>query len=291
MSSCVTPTSTQRPGPISPIMLAVDAYTAPRSPVARAPASQRGGQPPDDALGLFVLLQRPAGVRWRPTRRRQPSRTSFTVFSRSFRRSYTIVLRSPAEITRSNGGVDPVELPAHLPVLVVELLSSLPSTVFAIRLARSRSRRVLAERAALFIFARCREGLPAASRRSGRPSTPAARRPGSARPYEKRAPTGAGPCLFIASRFAVASSSHWPPDRNTMPGTAAGHDSPEARGSGVGDSSAYACRRARCPGCTMFGFSSMPSTRTAARTARRRRREQRRGRDLGRSARSCGRRP
>src|SRR5436190_878124 len=44
----------------------------------------------------------------------------------------------------------------------------------------------------------------------------------SARPYENDRCHGCGPIAFIALRFAVASSSDCPPDRNTIPGTAPG---------------------------------------------------------------------
>src|SRR2546429_4441642 len=44
----------------------------------------------------------------------------------------------------------------------------------------------------------------------------------SARPYENESCQGCGPLAFIALRCAVASSSDWPPERNTIPGTAAG---------------------------------------------------------------------
>ena len=41
-------------------------------------------------------------------------------------------------------------------------------------------------------------------------------------PVRERELPGVRPSLFIAFRFAVASSSVWPPERNTIPGTAAG---------------------------------------------------------------------
>src|SRR5262249_61508612 len=43
-----------------------------------------------------------------------------------------------------------------------------------------------------------------------------------ARPYEKVTCHGRSPMRLMASRWAVASSSDWPPDRNAMPGTVAG---------------------------------------------------------------------
>src|SRR6516165_8568773 len=46
-----------------------------------------------------------------------------------------------------------------------------------------------------------------------------------ARPYEKVTRHGSSPSLLIASRCAVASSSDCPPDKNAMPGTAAGTQS------------------------------------------------------------------
>ena len=61
------------------------------------------------------------------------------------------------------------------------------------------------------------------------------RRPAARGRTRTRSPTGADRSLLIASRFAVASSSPWPPDRNTMPGTAAGTTLPEAPDRRVGD--------------------------------------------------------
>src|SRR4051812_2219288 len=43
-----------------------------------------------------------------------------------------------------------------------------------------------------------------------------------ARPYEKVTFQGRLPMALIADRWAVASSSDWPPDRKAMPGTEAG---------------------------------------------------------------------
>ena len=107
-----------------------------------------------------------------------------------------------------------------------------------------------------------RPGPRSCSRR--RPSTPATPRACSARPYENDSCHGCGPFLLIASRFAVASSSPWPPDRNTMPGTAAGTTVAEARDRRVGDrlGRRRASSRDFFPGITMFGFSNMPSSST-----------------------------
>ena len=78
-----------------------------------------------------------------------------------------------------------------------------------------------------------------------RPSTPSAPRAWSARPYENDSCHGCGPSLFIASRCAVASSSLWPPERNTMPGTAAGTRRGSTATVASATSSTDACCRAR----------------------------------------------
>ena len=88
----------------------------------------------------------------------------------------------------------------------------------------------------------------------------------SALPYENDRVHGwvfprASP-LFIASRWAVASSSLCPPERNKTPGTAAGH----VRRSAVTVAAATSARDApaseRAPGVTMFGLRIMPSSMT-----------------------------
>ena len=75
----------------------------------------------------------------------------------------------------------------------------------------------------LFILARWAKARCAAATFS------ALARPGLLRRRLQRAAVGEGQraraarrCLFMASRCAVASSSDWPPERNAMPGTAAG---------------------------------------------------------------------
>ena len=67
----------------------------------------------------------------------------------------------------------------------------------------------------------------------------------------------------MASRWAVASSSLWPPDRKAMPGTAAGAQSFSTVSVRSATSSTDACSPAvLAPGTTMFGFSTMPSSAT-----------------------------
>src|SRR5258707_840228 len=80
-------------------------------------------------------------------------------------------------------------------------------------------------------------------------------------PEENEICHGCGPSLLIASRFAVASSSPWPPERNTMPATAAGTTSRKhaivASATACGDDGPP---EYFLPGITMFGFNSMPSS-------------------------------
>ena len=77
-------------------------------------------------------------------------------------------------------------------------------------------------RAALFILARWWNARWAASAFSGLPRQAFCTGAWSARPKEKESCHGCGPRAFIAFRCTVASSSDWPPERKTIPGTAAG---------------------------------------------------------------------
>ena len=78
------------------------------------------------------------------------------------------------------------------------------------------------ERARPFIFARCRYAAWPAATFASSPAHAFSAGAWSARPYENDSSHGCGPIAFIAFRCAVASSSVCPPERNTIPGTAAG---------------------------------------------------------------------
>ena len=65
-------------------------------------------------------------------------------------------------------------------------------------------------------------GTPAGPPRRSSPTHAFSAGACSARPYENESSHGCGPRAFIALRCAVASSSDWPPERKTIPGTAAG---------------------------------------------------------------------
>ena len=70
----------------------------------------------------------------------------------------------------------------------------------------------------------------------------------------------------------MASSSLWPPERKTIPGTAAGTFSRRQRTVASATSFTPACSGQVLPDTTMFGLSSMPSSwtpwrRSAANTA------------------------
>ena len=78
------------------------------------------------------------------------------------------------------------------------------------------------ERAALFIAARWENARWPASTFAASPRQACNEGPWSARPKENESSHGCGPVAFSALRFAVASSSDCPPDRKTIPGTAAG---------------------------------------------------------------------
>src|SRR5260370_40989992 len=138
VSSCVTPTSTHGPGPISPMTspptrtrASVTRCTSARIRTRRSTARRR--------LGLFVLLQRaPVSVGVRPD----------DAAVAHFFHDLLEILQAVVE-----RGVDPVELPAHLAVLVVELLLRFLDGLCH-QAARSRSGEYLPKRATLFIFAR-----------------------------------------------------------------------------------------------------------------------------------------
>jgi hypothetical protein len=66
----------------------------------------------------------------------------------------------------------------------------------------------------------------------------------------------------MAFRCAVAASSVWPPDRNTMPGTDAGTASRRQRTVASATCCTPACSGQSLPDSTMFGLSSVPSSRT-----------------------------
>ena len=114
--------------------------------------------------------------------------------------------RSPASATGVSSGTDAVGVcPAFTPRPFA------PGRASTTRSARGRS----------------------SSRGAGTPACPAGRSSASpphafsagacsARPYENDSSHGCGPIAFIAFRCAVASSSVWPPERKTIPGTAAG---------------------------------------------------------------------
>ena len=69
----------------------------------------------------------------------------------------------------------------------------------------------------------------------------------SARPYEKDSGHGP-PTWLIAFRFSVASTSDWPPERKTIPGTAAGTCAQEALHRQLGDPRRRRLLRAALPG-------------------------------------------
>src|SRR4029453_14464220 len=66
----------------------------------------------------------------------------------------------------------------------------------------------------------------------------------------------------MAFRWAVAATSLWPPDKNTIPGTDAGTQSSRQATVARATSSTGAWVGASLPERTMFGLSSMPSKRT-----------------------------
>ena len=76
------------------------------------------------------------------------------------------------------------------------------------------------------------------------------RRPAARGRTRTRSAHGCGPRLLIASRFAVASSSPWPPDRNTMPGHGGGNASPGSTRivASATPRASPARRRTSCPG-------------------------------------------
>ena len=81
----------------------------------------------------------------------------------------------------------------------------------------------------------------------------------SARPYENESTHGCGPRELIAFRFSLACSSDWPPERKTIPGTAAGTVSRKHLSVQSATSSALAWVAQPLPEMTMFGFSRIPS--------------------------------
>src|SRR3546814_2973817 len=71
-----------------------------------------------------------------------------------------------------------------------------------------------------------------------------------------------GPRRFIASRCAVASSSLWPPDRNTMPGRIAGTLDFRHISVASATSSTLACSSQSLPGTTIDALRMVPSSAT-----------------------------
>src|SRR5438132_12833974 len=114
-------------------------------------------------------------------------------------------------------------------------------------------------------FARCRKARCALETLAGFPDQAfcgAACRP---RPYEKDNVHGArtfAAYRLIASRLIVASSSDWPPERNTIPGTAAGTVARKHSTVRRATSSGPARFEASLADRTMFGLRSIPSRRT-----------------------------
>jgi len=86
-----------------------------------------------------------------------------------------------------------------------------------------------------------------------------------ARPYEKESAHGFLPGrAFIALRFAEASSSLWPPERNIIPGKAGGTVRCKAVTVALAMASGEVVFHSalECPGVTMLGFKRAPSKRT-----------------------------
>src|SRR5659263_720061 len=67
---------------------------------------------------------------------------------------------------------------------------------------------------------------------------------------------------FMAFNRAEASSGGWPPDKNAIPGTAAGTDRKRHRTVASATSSTVSCLGQVNPGSTILGFRSIPSSIT-----------------------------
>ena len=67
---------------------------------------------------------------------------------------------------------------------------------------------------------------------------------------------------FMAFKRAEASSAGWPPDKNAIPGTAAGTERKKQLTVASATSSTVSCLGQVNPGSTMLGFRSMPSSST-----------------------------
>src|SRR5215475_6376744 len=80
-----------------------------------------------------------------------------------------------------------------------------------------------------------------------------------ARAYEKLTCHGWGPMAFIALRCSVALSALWPPDKNAIPGTAAGTVRLKQRSVRSATSSTPACLGLSFPDTTMLGLRIIPS--------------------------------
>src|SRR5262249_54562284 len=70
---------------------------------------------------------------------------------------------------------------------------------------------------------------------------------------------GWGPMAFIALRCSVALSALWPPDKNAIPGTAAGTVRLKQRSVRSATSSPPACLGLSFPDITMLGLRIIPS--------------------------------
>ena len=73
---------------------------------------------------------------------------------------------------------------------------------------------------------------------------------------------GAAVERLIAFRLTVASTSDWPPERNTMPGTVGGNTVAEDAERRLRDPLRARLVGVALPGMTMFGFSSEPPRST-----------------------------
>jgi hypothetical protein len=67
---------------------------------------------------------------------------------------------------------------------------------------------------------------------------------------------------FMAFNRAEASSADWPPDKNAIPGTAAGTDRRRQRTVASATSSTDSCLGQADPGRTILGFKITPSSIT-----------------------------
>ena len=110
--------------------------------------------------------------------------------------------------------------------------------------------------------ARCRNASCPASTFAGSPPQASSADAWSARPYENESGQGP-PTLLIAFRFSVASTSDWPPDRNTIPGTFAGTCRRKQSTVSSAICGAVALRRAALAGDDHVRFEEHPLQRDA----------------------------